>query len=127
MRNIKHRLDYIREEIDDYSDVDDWLKKSEWKPLKHEKQIPISKVEKLCFDAFKAGVKGNYSFKNWWIEQKLNENILPKPYKKVKCLECGEEVCDNLNYKIGHLYNKHNCKPSVDDYKAKIMLKKYFI
>jgi hypothetical protein len=57
---------------------------------------------------------------------KANENILPKPYKKVKCLECGEEVCDNINYKIGHLYNKHNCKPSVGDYKAKRMLKQYF-
>lgn len=59
-------------------------------------------------------------------ESLTNENILPKPYKKVKCQECGEEVCDNLNYKIGHLYNKHNCKPSVDDYKAKKMLKQYF-
>lgn len=54
------------------------------------------------------------------------ENILPKSYPKVKCLECGESVCDNLNYKIGHLYNKHNCKPSVGDYKAKKMLIQYF-
>lgn len=56
----------------------------------------------------------------------INENILPKPYKKIKCLECGEYVCDNMNYKIGHLYNKHNCKPSIGDYKAKSMMKKYF-
>jgi len=56
----------------------------------------------------------------------VKENILPRPYKKIKCLECGEEVCDNLNYKIGHLYNKHFCKPSVGDYKAKRMLKQYF-
>lgn len=60
------------------------------------------------------------------MERYVKENILPKPYKTVKCLECGEEVCDNLNYKIGHLYNKHNCKPSVGDYKAKQMLTKYF-
>jgi hypothetical protein len=60
------------------------------------------------------------------LSSKTNENILPKPYKKVKCAECGEDVCDNINYKIGHLYNKHNCKPSVDDYKAKKMLKQYF-
>lgn len=64
---------------------------------------------------------------NWRvINQPVKENLLPKPYKKVKCLECGEEVCDNLNYKIGHLYNKHNCKPSVGDYKAKKMMKEYF-
>jgi hypothetical protein len=56
----------------------------------------------------------------------MRENVLPRPYKKVKCLECGEEVCDNINYKVGHLYNRHNCKPSVDDYKAKSMMKKYF-
>jgi len=56
----------------------------------------------------------------------VNENILPRPHKKVKCAECGEEVCDNINYKIGHLYNKHNCKPSVGDYKAKRMLVQYF-
>lgn len=68
-----------------------------------------------------------------WVEiskkeydNNVNENMLPKPYKKVKCAECGEEVCDNLNYKIGHLYNKHNCKPSVNDYKAKRMLVQYF-
>lgn len=60
------------------------------------------------------------------IDQFIKENILPRPYKKIKCLECGEDVCDNINYKIGHLYNKHNCKPSVDDYKAKSMLNKYF-
>jgi hypothetical protein len=127
MRNIKNRLDYIREEIEDYSDVDDWLKKSEWSPLKQEKQMSISKVKKLCYEAFVTGTKGDVTFKDWWKDQRLNENMLPKqPCKKVKCLECGESVCDNLSYKIGHLYNKHNCKPSVDDYKAKIMLKKYF-
>jgi hypothetical protein len=127
MRNLKHRLDYIREELKDYKDVDDWLKKSEWKPLKHEKRIPLSQVEKLCYDAFVIGSKGDMSFKTWWSDQKLNENMLPKqPIKKVKCLECGESVCDNLGYKIGHLYNRHNCKPSVDDYIAKNMLKKYF-
>jgi hypothetical protein len=60
------------------------------------------------------------------LDEFIRENILPRPYKKVKCAECGEEVCDNLNYKIGHLYNKHNCKPSVGDYKAKRMLKEYF-
>jgi hypothetical protein len=60
-------------------------------------------------------------------DNNVNENMLPRPYKKIKCLECGEEVCDNINYKIGHLYNRHNCKPSVGDYKAKVMLKKYFI
>jgi len=60
------------------------------------------------------------------LPQTANENMLPRPYKKIKCLECGEEVCDSINYKIGHLYNKHNCKPSVGDYKAKSMMKKYF-
>lgn len=64
---------------------------------------------------------------DWQVtNSSIKENLLPKPYKKVKCLECGEEVCDNINYKIGHLYNKHNCKPSVGDYKAKQMLKEYF-
>ena len=57
---------------------------------------------------------------------KINENILPRPYKKVKCLECGEITNSDLNSKFAHLYNKHNCKPSVDDFKAKEMLKKYF-
>ena len=61
-----------------------------------------------------------------FVYNSINENILPKPYKKIKCLECGESVCDNLNYKIAHLYNKHNCKPSLNDYKAKNMLKQYF-
>lgn len=60
------------------------------------------------------------------IDQFIKENIIPKQYKKIKCLECGEEVCDNIDYKIAHLYNKHNCKPSVDDYKAKKMLNQYF-
>lgn len=61
------------------------------------------------------------------MEEFLVENIIPKqPCPKVKCNECGEEVCDSLNYKIGHLYYKHNCKPSVNDYKAKRMLVQYF-
>ena len=55
-----------------------------------------------------------------------NENMIPRPCPKTKCLECGEEVCDSINFKVGHLYNKHNCKPSVGDYKAKNMMKKYF-
>jgi hypothetical protein len=79
------------------------------------------KDEKNSFIARKAMAKAEAK-----RNKKTNENILPKPYKKVKCLECGTEVCDNVNYKIGHLYNKHNCKPSVGDYKAKRMLKQYF-
>jgi len=59
-------------------------------------------------------------------EDGMHENMLPKPYKKVKCAECGEEVCDNINFKIGHLYNRHNCKPSVGDYKARRMMVQYF-
>lgn len=59
--------------------------------------------------------------------RKTNENIIPKnPCPKVKCAECGQEVCDKIGSKIGHLYLKHNCKPSVGDYKAKKMLKEYF-
>lgn len=68
----------------------------------------------------------NLKSMNEFLGTKVFENILPKSYPKVKCLECGEHVCDNLNYKIGHLYNKHNCKPSVGDYKAKKMLNTYF-
>lgn len=61
------------------------------------------------------------------MDEFLKENMIPKqPAKKVKCAECGEEVCDKLDFKIGHLYNKHNCKPSVNDYKAKRMLIQYF-
>lgn len=112
------------------------------------------KAKELCRRAYKAGERNisyieglepeemqgyDDGFEGWWEEQtwdldnltdnyhyKTNENVLPKPYKTTKCLECGETVCDDLNKKIGHLYNKHNCKPSVGDYKAKIMLKEYF-
>jgi hypothetical protein len=71
-------------------------------------------------------MKNFKSLNNFLNDDVFNENILPRAYKKVKCAECGEDVCDNINYKIGHLYNKHNCKPSIDDYKAKRMLKQYF-
>ena len=70
--------------------------------------------------------KDNRSQNKPYAQGELKENILPRQCPKTRCLECGEEVCDSTNYKIGHLYNKHNCKPSVGDYKAKAMLKKYF-
>ena len=69
----------------------------------------------------------SYKWQGFSKVQKMEENVLPRPYPKVRCLECGQEVCDNINYKIGHLYNKHNCKPSVDDVIARKMLKQYFI
>lgn len=82
-------------------------------------------VENGYFTTFETWFDENYGSKiegetdeNGWIDQAgmgmsanieirpedgMHENMLPKPYKKVKCAECGEEVCDNINYKIGHL------------------------
>lgn len=124
MKNLKHREIFIKENI---TDDDDWTPNvGNWEPLKHEKKISLSEVKEMCRLSFYAGKKGGQDFEYWWINKELNENILPRPYPKTKCLECGEEVCDNIKYKIGHLYNKHNCKPSVDDYKAMEMMGKYF-
>jgi len=123
MKNLKSRKIYFKEAVDD-SDLIPI--KGEWEPLKKENRFLLSEVKELCKLAFEAGEKGFLIFEQWWNDQHINENILPRPFKKVKCLECGEEVCDNMNYKIGHLYNKHNCKPSLNDYKAIDMMKKYF-
>jgi hypothetical protein len=112
--------------------IDNFLSEKEgWPPQKKwNEKMTEADLETICRKAYRAGAK-NIGFTVFWNnlgfpDDFVKENMLPKPYKKVKCLECGEEVCDNVNYKIGHLYNKHNCKPSVGDYKAKKMLKQYF-
>ncbi len=94
-----------------------------WEAWK-ERDSQIAESEGTVFDY----TSSRADFDIWWNEKyKTNENMIPKqPCPKVKCNECGEEVCDNINFKIGHLYNKHNCKPSVGDYKAKRMMVQYF-
>jgi len=57
---------------------------------------------------------------------KLDENKLPRPCPKIKCLECGEEVCDSLRSKIWHLENKHYLKLGEGDYMSNKTVKKYF-
>jgi len=149
MKNIKPRGEFLREEWSDkeieHTLPKDSLKKSLDKlrdvantPESEydEGMITVKKAREIAFDAYRQGVSDAKSynvvdvlgrFDKWWDSQHLNENMIPRPCPKTKCLECGEEVCDSINYKIGHLYNKHNCKPSVNDYKAKAMLKRYFI
>ena len=132
MKNLKNRESYFNDGVDN----NDLMQvKGDLNPLKHEKRIPLSEVKEIAYSVWKHLKKQSVdtpeklirkSFEIWWENQYLNENILPRPYKKIKCLECGEEVCDNMNYKIGHLYNKHNCKPSLNDYKAIKMMKSYF-
>jgi len=57
----------------------------------------------------------------------INENIVPQcKIKKVRCLECGEKVCDNTDQLLWHLYNKHFKKSTVNEWEEKILLKKYF-
>jgi len=58
--------------------------------------------------------------------ENFNENLLPKSFKKIKCLECGEKVCDTINQKLWHLYNKHFKKSTVDEWEEQELLKKYF-
>ena len=58
--------------------------------------------------------------------ENFNENMLPKSFPKTKCLECGEEVCDTINQKIWHLYNKHFKKSTVGEWEEQELLKKYF-
>ena len=123
MNNLKNRENFLHEKIEE----DDWKPNvGKWEPLRHDKRITLLEAKELCRTSFYAGKKGGQDFEYWWGKQNLNENILPRPYKKIKCLECGEEVCDNMSYKIAHLYNKHFCKPSVNNYKAMNMMKKYF-
>lgn len=145
MNNLKKRDQYIQEELKPWSDKPDAEDmKRNIKPkftFAGSEMISMTKAMEIAWEAWKErdtqiaeseGTEFDYKssradFDIWWDgKYKTNENILPKPYKKVKCDECGEEVCDNINYKIGHLYNRHNCKPSVGDYKAKRMMKKYF-
>jgi len=59
-------------------------------------------------------------------EDFIKENILPRPYPKTKCLECGEEVCDSLRSKIWHLENKHYLKLTKGDYVSEKTIRKYF-
>lgn len=57
---------------------------------------------------------------------KSNENMLPKPSQKIKCQECGEDVCDDWKYKIGHVQNKHFIKPTTNDDLIKNAIKTCF-
>lgn len=54
----------------------------------------------------------------------INENSVPKPSPQVKCDICEIKVNDNREDKIGHLYSKHNFKPSAD--KIEKWLLEYF-
>jgi len=60
-----------------------------------------------------------------WIDE-LDENFVPKSLPKVECSDCGVEVEDNRNDKIGHLYSKHNFKPTVDEEDINTWLLEYF-
>lgn len=141
MKNLKYIKDFISEGSDD----NDWgPENSEWVPLQHDKKIPMSEVKKIAweswYEVYRRWGIDEYStqesdkdrerirkeFEDWWSKQRVNENVLPRPYPKTKCLECGESIDNDLKSKIGHLFNKHNCKPSINDYKAKKMLKEYF-
>lgn len=152
MNNLKKRDQYIQEELKSWNretsenhlepmDISKAAEKYTSKVLGYKKQSTPSKewdwIEQAFIDGFNykkgvtpmvdefdSGEGGGWVSK--WNKTPIKENILPRPYPKVKCAECGEEVCDNINYKIGHLYNKHNCKPSVGDYKAKRMLVQCF-
>lgn len=61
--------------------------------------------------------RGEISYLKFFKEQemKLNENILPKPIKKIRCLECGEIIDDIWKDKVAHVQNKHFVKPSIND------------
>ena len=60
-----------------------------------------------------------------WIDE-LDENFVPKSLPKVECSDCGVQVEDNRNDKIGHLYSKHNFKPTVDEEDINTWLLEYF-
>ena len=155
MNNLKKRDTYIQEafrkdHLNNYKDVE--LDAERLNQLDKGEMVPLSVVKGMAWASFKKRDKdwaesegGDHNevackkeFETWWKEEAIAymsfkfgvepvyENMLPRPYKTVKCGECGETVCDDQNKKIGHVYNKHNCKPSVDDYKAKSMVKKFF-
>ncbi len=132
MNNIKSMNEWnIFDDPGNARAVNNWMKKGPKKSYSivvHEpftfKTKDSEEYYKMKYLLMLAGAK--YTEKIEDPEMALSENILPKPYKEIKCLECGEITNSDLNSKFAHLYNKHNCKPSVDDYKAKEMLKKYF-
>jgi len=145
MKNVKSRDKFIVEGIGDMNADDEhvigWRDHGASKDAYKNRLIPMSEAKKIAWEAWKErdtqiteSEGGDFDYKSskadfniWWEgKYKTNENVLPRPCPKTKCLECGEEVCDSINFKVGHLYNKHNCKPSVGDYKAKNMMKKYF-
>ena len=156
MNNLKKRDQYIQEtfrkdHLNNYKDVEldaerlNQLDKGEMVPLSVVKGMAWASWMKVCKKwAEDEGWKNEddnrikEEFETWWKEEGIAymsfkygvkpvyENILPRPCSKIKCLECGELIDDNLKSKIEHLYNMHNCKPSVDDYKAKKMLTQYF-
>lgn len=115
MKNLKNIKDFVNEKS-----VNSFSKEDLQKAFEDGKKYGLYQMPKSAGEPY-----GNFDI---WFNKTYgtNENMLPKPCPKIKCLECGEEVCDTMNQKIWHLYNKHNCKPSVDDYKAKKMLKQYF-
>jgi hypothetical protein len=102
MNNLKKRDQYIQEELKPWSDHDS---SNEVKPkftFAGSEMISVDKAKSKAWDAWvevhkrwaeDEGWKTDdipddrmkNEFEDWWKEQKLNENILPKPYKKVKC------------------------------------------
>lgn len=68
-----------------------------------DKQLTRSRGEERFFEFFELK------------SSQTNENILPRPIKRVKCAECGEKVDDTWQQKIYHVQNKHFIKPTLDD------------
>jgi hypothetical protein len=82
---------------------------------------PIEK-SKIKVEKFSEFFKNKINIKPDSIEEDINntddfidENLVPKQKPQVKCNECDMLVIDDDLEKIGHLYSKHNFKPTVDD------------
>ncbi len=95
------------------------------KPEKPEK--PEMKIERFSDFSKKLKLKSHTieeDLETEETEEDVNENSVPKPLPQVKCDICEINVNDNREDKIGHLYSKHNFKPSAD--KIEKWLLEYF-
>jgi hypothetical protein len=75
--------------------------------VKETKEIKVQNFTDFINNRVKIKIEGE--------DDSVVENSVPKPQPTVKCTNCGVNVTDCESDMEGHLYSKHNFKPTVDD------------